>query len=85
MPAYYVAAKVQKGASVSGEALAGQRFNGVMKIKQAPTHKEGTFFFAYSTPLLILMRWVPEVRVRLALVYNFLSQPPQIGTVRYAI
>jgi hypothetical protein len=41
--AYYVAAKVQKGASVSGEALAGQRFNGVVKIKQAPTQNEDQF------------------------------------------
>jgi hypothetical protein len=43
VPAYNVAAKVQKGASVSGKALAGQRFNCVMKIKQAPTQNEEYF------------------------------------------
>jgi hypothetical protein len=53
VPAYYVAAKVQKGASVSGEALAGQRFNGVMKIKQAPTQIEEHFFYDFLLTALL--------------------------------
>jgi hypothetical protein len=47
VPAYYVAAKVQKSASVSGQTLAGQRFNGVMKIKQAPTQNEEYFLMIF--------------------------------------